>query len=81
MRVLPDKIPKMQNCLEEWILGAFTTARGLAKIRGKAMHFSLGIRHLRVLIPEISLVMGTELDPEMVTLVSTGIERSRPQTQ
>jgi hypothetical protein len=64
MRVLPDKIPKMQNCLEEWILGAFTTARGLAKIRGKAMHFSLGIRHLRVLIPEISLVMGTELDPD-----------------
>ena len=62
--VLPEKLPKMRDCMEEWILSAFMTARGLAKIRGKALHFSLGIRHLRVLVPEISIVLGTESDPE-----------------
>lgn len=63
MSVLPEKVAKMLGCLEEWILGAFTSARGLAKIRGKAMHFSIAIRYLRVLIPEISLALGTEADP------------------
>ena len=63
LRVLPAKLPKMEECLQEWILSAFTTARALAKIRGKALHFSLGVHHLRVLVPEISLALGTESDP------------------
>jgi len=61
--VLPDKLEKMLLVLEEWILSAFITARGLAKIRGKAIHLSRGVNHLRVLAAEISLRLGTELDP------------------
>ena len=63
LRVLPAKLPKMEECLQEWSLSAFTTARALAKIRGKALHFSLGAHHLRVLVPEILLALGTESDP------------------
>jgi hypothetical protein len=61
---MADKLPKMESCLEEWVLIAYTTARNLAKIRGKALHLSLGILHLRVLVPEISLTLGTESDPD-----------------
>ena len=64
LRIMADKLPKMESCLEEWVLSAYTTARNLAKIRGKALHFSLGISHLRVLVPEISLTLGTESDPD-----------------
>lgn len=64
LRIMADKLPKMESCLEEWVLSAHTTARNLAKIRGKALHFSLGISHLRVLVPEISLTLGTESDPD-----------------
>ena len=63
LRVLPAKLPKMEECLQEWSLSAFTTARALAKIRGKALHFSLGAHHLRVLVPEILLALGTGSDP------------------
>jgi len=37
---------------------------GLAKIRGKAIHLSRGVNHLRVLVAEISLKLGTESDPD-----------------
>ena len=60
--VLPDKLKKMLLVLEEWILSAFITARGLAKIRGKAIHLSRGVNHLRVLVAQISLKLGTESD-------------------
>lgn len=63
LRVLPAKLPKMDECLQEWILSAFTTARGLARIHRRSSHFSLGVQHLRVLIPEVLLVLGTESDP------------------
>ena len=35
----------------------------MAKIRGKAIHLSRGVNYLRVLAAEISLRLGTELDP------------------
>jgi len=46
------------------VLSAFITARGLAKIRGKAIHLSRGVNHLRVLVAEISLKLGTDSDPD-----------------
>ncbi len=64
--MLADKLEKIQVVLEDWVLGAFITARGLAKIRGKAilaMHLLRGIHHLRVFVAEISLKLVTESDP------------------
>ena len=62
--MLAEKLDKMRVVLEEWVLSAFITARGLAKIRGKAIHLSRGVNHLRVLVAEISLKLGIDSDPD-----------------
>ncbi len=62
--MLADQLEKVRVVLEDWFLSGFITALGLTKIRGKAMHLSRDIHHLRVLVAEISLKLGTESDPD-----------------
>ena len=49
-----DKLGKILAGLREWRQAARTSIRGLAEHRGRLIHYSLGVSHLRILATELT---------------------------
>lgn len=48
LRILPDKLAKLLAALAEWLAATCVTPRELDSLRGRVLHYSAAIRHLRV---------------------------------
>ena len=60
----PDKLNKILAGLLEWKGMVNTTIRVLAEHRGRLIHYSLGISHVRVLATELSWYIGSDSEPD-----------------
>ena len=61
--ILGPKLEKVVLCLQGWASAEVITLRGLDSVRGRILHYSLSIRHLRILATEITWLIGTEEEP------------------
>jgi hypothetical protein len=63
--LIPDrKLLKVMACLQVVALARGTTARELAAVAGRLLHYSICIRHVRPFVPAIWAVIGCEGEPE-----------------
>ena len=62
--MVEDKLAKLLTTVQEWVDGAQIKARGLAKVRGKAMHYAACIPFLRFYAVEVSLLLGTDREED-----------------
>ena len=59
MLVLPDKqLLLLEQAASLGVTGALWSARELDSIKGRLLHYSAGVRHLRVLVTELQRLMG-----------------------
>jgi hypothetical protein len=59
-----DKLSKLLAGLVEWRQTSVTSVLSIAEHRGRLIHYSLGINHLRVLSTELTWYIGTEEKPD-----------------
>jgi len=58
--ILPKKEEKLVHCLLELGCEDTTTTRGVDRVRGRSLHYSACIPHLRVFCASFSQLLGTE---------------------
>ena len=62
--ILDPKLEKVVSCLQEWAcLREWASLHELDSICGRIMHYSLCIRHTRILATEITWLIVTEEEP------------------
>ena len=63
LQILDPKLEKVVSCLREGASAAVVSLRELDSIRGRIKHYTLCIRHTRILATEITWLIGTEEEP------------------
>ena len=62
--MMAEKLEKLLTTVQEWMGARVIRARGLAKVRGKAVHYSACISFLRFYAVEVSYLLGSEQEED-----------------
>ena len=64
IHMLLSKLEKLLQGIDAWMSASATSIRGIAEQRGRLIHYSLGVSHVRVLATELSWYIGTDDEPD-----------------